>query len=188
MKSTQAIQNPSEPIAKRTRSRTLTQKYTTPSHSRALAEQLLTHVANSVLEQETEKQLNYGKLRKHPRFQETWNRLFSNKMGRVCQGVGTGTNGIGEIVEVTNTFFIIKFEDIQKIGSTKSATLQWFLKCDQARSIQTEQESQYVIQMSATQEMSAQIQPHLNSSNVLSTVYYQEQELSMCASILKKIT
>ena len=71
LRSTQEIQNPSEPIAKRTRSRTLTQKYTTPSHSRALAAQLLTHVANLVLEQETGKQLNYGQLRKHPRFQET---------------------------------------------------------------------------------------------------------------------
>ena len=35
-------------------------------------------------------------------------------MGRVFQGVGTGTNGIGKIVEGTNTFFVIKFEDIPK--------------------------------------------------------------------------
>ena len=32
LRPTQAIQNPSETISKRTRSRTLTQKYTTPSH------------------------------------------------------------------------------------------------------------------------------------------------------------
>ena len=47
------------------------------------------HVANSVLEQETGKQLNYGQLRKNPRFQETWKKSFSNEMGRLCQGVGT---------------------------------------------------------------------------------------------------
>ena len=38
------------------------QKYTTPSHSKALATKLLIHIANSVLEQETGKQLNYGQL------------------------------------------------------------------------------------------------------------------------------
>ena len=97
---TQTIQNTSEPIANITRSRTFTQKYMTPSHSRALATQLLTHVANSVSEQETGKQLKYGQLRKHPIFQETWNRSFSNEMGRLCQGVGTGTIGIEKRVEV----------------------------------------------------------------------------------------
>ena len=35
-------------------------------------------------------------------------------MGRLWQGVGTVPNGIGEIIEVTNTFFVIKFEDIPK--------------------------------------------------------------------------
>ena len=111
---TQTSQNKSEPIAKRTRSRKFSQKYTTPSHSRALATQLLTHVENSVLEQETGKQLNYGQLRKHPRFQETRNKSFSNEIGRLCQGVGTGPNGTGKIIEGTNTFFVIKFEDIPK--------------------------------------------------------------------------
>ena len=111
---TQTIQNKSEPIANRTISRAFAQKYTTPSHSRALATKLLTHVANSVLEQETGKQLNYEQLRKHPRFQETWNISFSNEMGRLCQGVGTGPNGIGKRIEGKNKFFVIKFEDIPK--------------------------------------------------------------------------
>ena len=35
-------------------------------------------------------------------------------MGRLCQGVGTGKNGKGKRIEVTNTFFTIKFEDIPK--------------------------------------------------------------------------
>ena len=87
----------------------LLKKYATPSHSRALATQLLTHMENSVLEQETGKQLNYGKLRKHPRLQETWNKSFSNEMGRLCQGVVKGPNGEGNIIEGTNTFFVIKF-------------------------------------------------------------------------------
>ena len=65
-----------EMISQRTRSKTFEQKYTTPSHSRALATHLLTHMANSVLEPETGKQLNYGQLRKHPRLQDTWKTSF----------------------------------------------------------------------------------------------------------------
>ena len=65
-----------------------------PSHSIAMSTQIRTHVANSVLEQETGQQLNYEQLRKHPRFQEIWNRSLSNEMGRLCHGVGSGTNRI----------------------------------------------------------------------------------------------
>ena len=35
-------------------------------------------------------------------------------MGRLCQGVVTGTNVIGNIIEGTNIFFVVKFEDIPK--------------------------------------------------------------------------
>ena len=76
LQTTQIFQNTTEPIAQRTRSKTFEQKYTTPSHSSALATQFLTHMENSVLEQETGKQLNYEQLRKHSRLQETWNKSF----------------------------------------------------------------------------------------------------------------
>ena len=42
--------------------------------------------------------------------------IFLNEMGRICQGVGTGTNGIGKRVEGTNTCFVVVFEDIPKDG------------------------------------------------------------------------
>ena len=35
-------------------------------------------------------------------------------MGRLCQGVGTGVNVLGKGVEGTDTFHVIKFEDIPK--------------------------------------------------------------------------
>ena len=35
-------------------------------------------------------------------------------MGRLCQGVGKGKNGLGKIVEGTNNFYVILFEDIPK--------------------------------------------------------------------------
>ena len=72
------------------------------------------HVVNSVFDHDTGKQLNYGKLRNHPKFQETWNKYFSNEMGRLCQVVGTGGNGLGKIVEGTNTLYVIKCEYIPK--------------------------------------------------------------------------
>ena len=35
-------------------------------------------------------------------------------MVRLCQEVGTGVNGLGKRVEGTNTFYVIKFEEIPK--------------------------------------------------------------------------
>ena len=35
-------------------------------------------------------------------------------MGRLCQGVGTGKNGIGKGLEGMDTFYVIKSEDIPK--------------------------------------------------------------------------
>ena len=40
-------------------------------------------------------------------------------MGRLCQVLVTGTNGIGNRLEVTNTLYVIKFEDIPKYQINK---------------------------------------------------------------------
>ena len=79
-----------------------------------MATQLLTHIENLVLDHDIGKQLNYGKLRKHPKFQETRKKYFSNEMGRLFQGLCTGGNGIGKRVEGTDTFHVVNFEDIPK--------------------------------------------------------------------------
>ena len=76
------IQPLDEPVAAQTRSSTVLHNYTTPSRSLALAAQTLTHAAYLVLDNDTGKLLNYGQLRKHPDFQETWNKSFSDEMGR----------------------------------------------------------------------------------------------------------
>ena len=44
---------------------------------------------------------------------------FSNEMGRLCQGVGTGGNVIGKRVEGTNTLYVIKFEGMPKYWLNK---------------------------------------------------------------------
>ena len=61
------IQPLDEPVEKRTRSRTVAHNFTTPSRSRALTAQILTHEDYSVLDNEIGKLLNYGQLRKHPK-------------------------------------------------------------------------------------------------------------------------
>ena len=66
-----------------------------------------------VLDEETGKTLEYGQLRKHPKYQKVWNGSYSNELGRLCQGVGTGKKGpLQQRTEGTGTFNIIDFNDI----------------------------------------------------------------------------
>ena len=53
-------------------------------------------------------------MRKHPKYKETCNKSFSNKMSGLFQGVVKGENGIGKRAEGTNIVFVVRFEDIQK--------------------------------------------------------------------------
>ena len=84
----------------------MSQNFTNPSRSQALAAQILTHAAYSVLDNEIGKVLNYGQLQRYPKYEETWNKYFSKRMGRLCQGVGKGNNDVGKSVEGTNIFFM----------------------------------------------------------------------------------
>ena len=52
-------------------------------------------------------------MRKHPKFAHIWKNSYANELGKLCQGIGKGSKvPINQRVEVTNTFHIIKFEDI----------------------------------------------------------------------------
>ena len=131
-----------------------------------MEQQLLTHTANSVLDQETRKQLSYEQLRNHQKCQETWNKYVSNEMGRSFQGVGTGKNGIGKGVEGTNTFYVIKFEDIPKYRLNEICYTSVVCEVIPGKKYPNRTKSQYVEHMYATQGMSAPTQPHWNSSNL----------------------
>jgi hypothetical protein len=48
-----------------------------------------TAVAFSVLDQETGKFLKHRKLCRNPKHKPSWDKSYANKMGRLCQGVGT---------------------------------------------------------------------------------------------------
>ena len=109
-------------------------------------------------------------------------------MGRLFQGVGTGTNGIVNRAEGTNTFFVIKSEDIPKDRLNEICYNS--VVCEVRPGKKDPNRTRITIcgKMSATQETLEQTQPHLNSSNLRSTVYYQDQDLSMCVLTLKNFT
>ena len=71
-----SIQPLDEPVAERPRSSTLSHNYTTPSHSRDLAAQILMHAAYSVLDNDTGKQLNYGQLKKTSKVSINMEQIF----------------------------------------------------------------------------------------------------------------
>ncbi len=68
--------------------------------------------ALAVLDQDSGKLLEYCQLRKDPRYKKVWDRSYSNELGRLCQGIGTGDNTGGKWVAGTNTFHIIAYVDI----------------------------------------------------------------------------
>ena len=52
-------------------------------------------------------------MRKHLKFAHIWNTSYANELGRLCQGIGkVSKDPKNQRVEGTNTFCIIKFEDI----------------------------------------------------------------------------
>ena len=66
-----------------------------------------------VLDNETGESLEYIQLRRHLKYKEVWNTSYSNELGRLCQGVGSGTSETKkQLVKGTNIFRVIKFENI----------------------------------------------------------------------------
>ena len=61
----------------------------------------------------TRKTLEYLRLRCHPKYQHTWNELYANKLGCLCQGIGKLSKGIkNQRVEGTETFQIIRYDNM----------------------------------------------------------------------------
>ena len=68
------------------------------------------NTAFPVSDKETCKLINYGQLRRHPKYADTWNRSYAKKMGRLCQAVGTGDGGFGKRIKGTDTFHVVRFK------------------------------------------------------------------------------
>ena len=66
-----------------------------------------------VLDETSGQNLEYHQLCKHPKFAHIWNTSYTNEFDRLYQGVGIVLKGPkNQLVEGTNTFRIIRFEDI----------------------------------------------------------------------------
>ena len=69
-------------------------------------------VALSVLDPSTGKILKHCQLCWDPRYKATWDTSYANELGRLCQGMGSGTTPDSKRVAGTHTFFIIDYQDI----------------------------------------------------------------------------
>ena len=66
-----------------------------------------------VLDETSGQSLQYRQLLQHLKFAHIWNNSYANELGCLCQGIGKGSKiPKNQRVEGTNTFRIIKFEDI----------------------------------------------------------------------------
>jgi hypothetical protein len=68
--------------------------------------------ALAVLDRDTSKLLEHCQLHKDPRYKTVWECSYANKLGHLCQGVGTGDKAGGKWVAGTNTFHLIAYADI----------------------------------------------------------------------------
>jgi hypothetical protein len=66
----------------------------------------------AVLDQESGQLLEHCQLSKDPRYKEVWDHSYSNKLGRVCQGIGRGDKADDKQVAGINTFHLIPYLDI----------------------------------------------------------------------------
>ena len=58
------------------------------------------------------KLLEHRQLRKDPGYKKVWDHSYSNELGHLDQGMGTGDIAGGKKVVGTNTFHIITYADI----------------------------------------------------------------------------
>ncbi len=65
-----------------------------------------------VLDSATGKFLEHHQLRQDPRYNSTWDILYANELGRLCQGIGAGKTPTAQRISGTNTFFLIDYQDI----------------------------------------------------------------------------
>jgi hypothetical protein len=65
-----------------------------------------------VLNPTTGDMLEHCQLQRNPWYKTTWDTLYANKLGRLCQGIGSREASSSKLVAGTNTFFCIDYHDI----------------------------------------------------------------------------
>ena len=100
LKPSKYIEAPSDSIAARVKAKRNQMTKTDPIPEESIAERVARRrreAANSVLDQETGKLLEYRQLLKHERFKEVWNRSAADEFGRLAQGIGGRIKGTDTI-------------------------------------------------------------------------------------------
>ena len=100
LKPSKYIEVPSDSIAARVKAKRDQMALTNPIPEESIAERVARRrreAANSVLDQETGKLLEYRQLLKHERFKEVWNRSAADEFGRLAQGIGGRIKGTDTI-------------------------------------------------------------------------------------------
>ena len=69
----------------------------------------------SVLDSSTGQYLEHRQLRRHPKLGPIWDASYSNYLGHLCQGVGKGPTSTGQRTKVTDTFRVIRFNNILRV-------------------------------------------------------------------------
>jgi hypothetical protein len=69
-------------------------------------------LALSVLDPTTGNMLEHRQLRCNPWYKTTWDTLYANELGRLCQGIGSGEAHSSKCVAGTKAFFRIDYHDI----------------------------------------------------------------------------
>jgi hypothetical protein len=67
--------------------------------------------ALSVLDPATGEFLEHRQRRRDPCYKAVWDTSYANKLGQLCQGVGSSATPSSQRVVGTNTFFIIDYQD-----------------------------------------------------------------------------
>ena len=65
-----------------------------------------------VLDLDTDQTLEYHQLHHHPKYQRTRKQSYFNKLGSLCQGIGTYPSRKGPCLKGTGTLIIIRYENI----------------------------------------------------------------------------
>jgi hypothetical protein len=65
-----------------------------------------------VLDPATDEFLEHRQLCWDPRYKTTWDTSYANELGRLCQGIGSGSTPLAQRVSGTNTLFLIDYHDI----------------------------------------------------------------------------